>query len=182
MSDGNTIRVLDLRQHNGESDLHGNLRHVSLFSFEGRRTTNRVSAPLVDAKPPYYEALSYVWGEPNSSRSLHCATGKIALTSNLETALKALRHHDRKRAIWVNAICIDQKNVAERGHQVKLMGKIYANAERVLIWLGPDPQGIAQETFKAIRNPARRPVETKDTLEVERAIRQVTSSEWLYRL
>jgi hypothetical protein len=38
--------------------------------------------------------------------------------------------------LWADAICIDQTNLDERGEQVQIMGQIYAQAERVLIWLG----------------------------------------------
>lgn len=180
LDDKNTIRVLDLRQSRDYGSLHGELRNVRL-SPENALQPMDSDAPA-DNKPPRYEALSYVWGEPTFSRSLDCATGKISLTSNLETALTALSYHDRRRAIWVDAICIDQRNVAERGHQVKLMGQIFANAERVLIWLGPDPGGIARDTFKAIRSLARRPIRASDAQDLERVIREVTSLEWFYRL
>jgi hypothetical protein len=39
--------------------------------------------------------------------------------------------------IWVDAICIDQKNLAEISHQIVLMEEIYSWAETVFIWLGP---------------------------------------------
>ncbi|KAK5091835.1 hypothetical protein LTR70_006365 [Exophiala xenobiotica] len=39
---------------------------------------------------------------------------------------------------WVDAICIDQLNIAERNHQVRQMGSIYRQADRVLVWLGND--------------------------------------------
>jgi hypothetical protein len=42
------------------------------------------------------------------------------------------------------------------------MGQIYANANRVLVWLGPDPENIARQTFSAIRSLARRTVEASD--------------------
>jgi hypothetical protein len=38
--------------------------------------------------------------------------------------------------LWIDAICIDQNNLAERGHQVERMGRIYDCATEVLIWLG----------------------------------------------
>jgi hypothetical protein len=41
-----------------------------------------------------------------------------------------------RRTIWVDAICIDQSNPDERSQQVQLMGQIYRNAQRVLVWLG----------------------------------------------
>lgn len=37
--------------------------------------------------------------------------------------------------IWVDAICINQRNIEERNAQVKMMWKIYAAAEKVRAWL-----------------------------------------------
>jgi hypothetical protein len=38
--------------------------------------------------------------------------------------------------IWIDALCIDQQNVAERNHQVRFMGMIYKMAQEVFVWLG----------------------------------------------
>jgi hypothetical protein len=178
LNNENTIRVLDLRSGSDDGHLRGELRHVSLSFSKVHQTVDR----CLPAECPHYEALSYVWGEAAFSRSMYCTTGKIALTLNLEAALKAMRYHDRDRIIWVDAICIDQSNVSERGHQVRLMGQIYANADRVLVWLGPDPENIARQTFRAIRSLARRTIEASDAYELERVIRKVTSLEWFHRL
>lgn len=37
---------------------------------------------------------------------------------------------------WIDALCIDQHNTAERNHQVGLMGQIFSRAHHVQIWLG----------------------------------------------
>ena len=39
-------------------------------------------------------------------------------------------------AVWIDAICINQKDTSERAEQVKLMGSIYEGALTVKIWLG----------------------------------------------
>lgn len=39
---------------------------------------------------------------------------------------------------WIDAICIDQSNIAERNHQVSRMREIYSKASLVLVWLGLD--------------------------------------------
>ncbi len=38
--------------------------------------------------------------------------------------------------LWVDAICINQSDPDERGHQVRLMDRIYSEADCVSIWLG----------------------------------------------
>jgi hypothetical protein len=58
------------------------------------------------------------------------------VTSNLRAALLNLRKTDRPFTIWVDAVCIDQDNVSERNQQVSIMGDIYRNAARTLVWLG----------------------------------------------
>jgi len=54
---------------------------------------------------------------------------------NLWNALNCLRLK-AKKSLWVDALCINQKDVHERNHQVSFMGTIYENASVVLVWLG----------------------------------------------
>ena len=38
---------------------------------------------------------------------------------NLALALPYLRLKDKPRLLWIDAICVDQQNLKERGHQVE---------------------------------------------------------------
>uniref|UniRef100_A0A0D2Y3X0 Heterokaryon incompatibility domain-containing protein n=1 Tax=Fusarium oxysporum (strain Fo5176) TaxID=660025 RepID=A0A0D2Y3X0_FUSOF len=58
------------------------------------------------------------------------------LRESLYEALWHLRRPDEDRMLWVDALCIDQTNIKERGHQVNRMGEIYKKADRVIVWLG----------------------------------------------
>ena len=49
--------------------------------------------------------------------------------------------------IWIDAICINQQDLSERGVQVSIMGDIYRGAQNVLVWLGPHDQ----QTEEAVR-------------------------------
>ncbi|KAM0436147.1 hypothetical protein ACHAPT_003039 [Fusarium lateritium] len=40
--------------------------------------------------------------------------------------------------LWVDQVCIDQNNHAEKADQVLLMAEVYTKAEQVLVWLGPE--------------------------------------------
>jgi hypothetical protein len=42
----------------------------------------------------------------------------------------------RRRYLWIDSICIDQANSAEKGHQVSIMSQIYETAENVAVYLG----------------------------------------------
>lgn len=92
-------------------------------------------------QPPPYEALSYVWRTFYDDRDfvqiqLLDGPGRLAITWNLQAALQCLRDADTTRRVWADAICINQSNSVERKDQVQCMRKVYANASRVLAWLG----------------------------------------------
>ncbi|KAK5689147.1 hypothetical protein LTR17_026489 [Elasticomyces elasticus] len=93
---------------------------------------------------PAYEALSYTWGTSTDRRTLLVNNIELLITVNLEAAIRHIRHQQCKRLVWIDALCINQHDLAERSAQVQEMGNIYSFAERVLIWLGP-PQGDAND-------------------------------------
>lgn len=99
--------------------------------------------------PPYY-ALSYAWG-PEDSASILLNDQGLTVRKNLYNALLHLRrtgfyvpdtddsHFTSYRTtkwIWIDALCIDQKNIQERNQQVSFMGEIYEAAIEVFAWLG----------------------------------------------
>lgn len=90
-----------------------------------------------------YSALSYTWGEYGPKKAIIYVNGhEFHATENLYLALRRIRKADRSVYLWADAICIDQNNEEEKGHQVKQMGAIYAGAEEVLIWLGESDEDM----------------------------------------
>jgi heterokaryon incompatibility protein (HET) len=83
-----------------------------------------------------YEAISYVWGDETNPSSVSCEKSHISITRNLDAALRRFRRPTEERTLWVDSICINQKDVPERNSQVSIMGDVYFNAIEVLIWLG----------------------------------------------
>lgn len=84
-----------------------------------------------------YKALSYCWGDPNSTKLITINGSSISITTNLWNALSTLiQHHDITQPFWIDAICINQHDISERNHQVKRMWQIYSSAEHVYAWLG----------------------------------------------
>jgi hypothetical protein len=72
----------------------------------------------------------------DQENELPCYKQDLAVTTNLAAALRKLRHHIHYRTLWVDAICINQGDVAERVAQVAIMRLIYEQAKQTLIWLG----------------------------------------------
>ncbi|KAF4626721.1 hypothetical protein G7Y89_g11436 [Cudoniella acicularis] len=87
-----------------------------------------------------YSALSYTWGTPTKEKMIMVNGSTMQVTSNLFSALQHLRFGNEDRLLWIDAICIDQDNNQEKNHQVRYMGDIYREAERVVIWLGPSTE------------------------------------------
>ncbi|KAF2093234.1 hypothetical protein NA57DRAFT_81571 [Rhizodiscina lignyota] len=99
---------------------------------------------------PRYEAISYVWGDPNVCEKIHINGHPLQITKNLEWALRRVRDSSENKILWCDAIRIDQSNVKERGHQVANMGKIYKIAQRVLISFGDDSEDTVRGAAEAI--------------------------------
>ncbi|KAI0835879.1 heterokaryon incompatibility protein-domain-containing protein [Hypoxylon sp. FL0890] len=87
---------------------------------------------------PKYEALSYVWGDATITTPITLNSHPFHVTTNLEAALRVLRLKNKKRLIWVDAICINQTSIQERNQEVRRMRDIYSRAEHVIVWLGPE--------------------------------------------
>jgi hypothetical protein len=71
-----------------------------------------------DARPGFNRALAF------------------RVTKNLLCALRHLRTQDSIRVLWVDAICVNQSDLGERGEQVQRMAELYRRARRVIAFIG----------------------------------------------
>ncbi|PVH76472.1 heterokaryon incompatibility, partial [Cadophora sp. DSE1049] len=83
-----------------------------------------------------YESLSYCWGDGGVKVPISLDGLRFEVTTNLHAALQRLRMYARTRRIWIDAICVNQRNIDERNEQVRLMRQIYTNTSRCFVWLG----------------------------------------------
>jgi hypothetical protein len=90
---------------------------------------------------PEYEALSYTWGNTLLASTFPIVVDQMPFLvhENLFTALLELRRPTLARYLWIDAICINQDDIAERNQQVRIMPHIYSRAKSVLVWLGKFP-------------------------------------------
>jgi hypothetical protein len=95
------------------------------------------------AESPLYTALSYCWGkeqEPYEHKITFNGIASFRVTKNLFDALKHLRKEgeltDEPTTLWIDALCIYQKDNNKKNVQVKLIGNIYKTATETCIWLG----------------------------------------------
>ncbi|KAJ3520541.1 hypothetical protein NM208_g13666 [Fusarium decemcellulare] len=93
---------------------------------------------------PEYEAVSYTWGGENadSRRKYPVYFGAywdvLFHTKNCWDMLRFCIPARGIRLLWVDALCINQSSIQDRGIQVANMGRIYRGCQRVVIYLGPD--------------------------------------------
>jgi hypothetical protein len=132
LSEGERTRILILEPGEFDDDLEGHIKHVRSLQDHD------------------YEALSYVWGETPGTHLMSCLDMKIQITANLDAALRRLRYPDEPRLLWVDAISINQGDIIERNRQVRIMPEIYANANRVVVWLG-EAENKDALAFKSLR-------------------------------
>jgi hypothetical protein len=88
-----------------------------------------------ETDPAPYTALSYTWGPSSPSRQIEVDGMMVTVRQNLYDFLSTCRPVSYFH-FWIDQICIDQKSVNERNHQVTMMGEIYKKALEVRIWLG----------------------------------------------
>lgn len=140
--DCNEVRVLRLFGLGEDGLLHGELEVVSL---------------LADTRPNY-EAISYCWGEI-SGRG--CMLLNDIVFEAPASAIKVLKQFRPKefsrqepRILWIDAVCINQSDIEERGHQVGIMGQVFQSCQQALIWLG-DSDGDVPKAVWSIELASR---------------------------
>ena len=89
----------------------------------------------LDLLPSSYEAISYTGGTDNAQDSIIVNGSIVEVRQCLFQALSRFRQ-ESPRVLWVDALCISQTDVKEKGQQVQNMGKVFGRADKVLVWLG----------------------------------------------
>ncbi|KAG7288234.1 hypothetical protein NEMBOFW57_007764 [Staphylotrichum longicolle] len=118
---------------------------IRLLTLAADKSWNLHNTPLTTC--PKYKALSYHWGDAYDTLPILCNGVEIQVTRNLHTALDQLKSaFPYGVTIWIDAICINQRDKIEQARQVALMRHIYSRAQEVLIWLEPSllPRNIEQ--------------------------------------
>jgi Heterokaryon incompatibility protein (HET) len=132
-----------------------------------------------------YEALSYVWGPPETLRKVQLDGQPKEVTPNLFAAMRQLRHPRNERRLWVDALSVDQMNNEEKSLQIGLMGSIYSRSRSTIIWLGDEDEAAgskaAMEHLIMLCNVVQYNEKIPKTLEDEHARGWVALQRLLYR-
>ena len=126
------------------------IRILSGFSIVDDEVACKIFTVSLDDRP-FYNALSYVWGDPTQTAPLCVGDSVLQVTTNLSQALlNIIRIFGTELTLWVDALCINQSDSAEKSSQVGLMGEIYSRAKNVLAWLGTSADH-SDKAFQALK-------------------------------
>jgi hypothetical protein len=120
-------------------ELDAKTNQIRLLELLPDRWTEEIRCELRIAsldEAPVYEALSYVWGNPQDTVEIRVNGAPFKATRNLTAALRRLRSSRGSRTLWADAICINHRDLDERTKQVGIMDKVYKSASAVQIFLG----------------------------------------------
>ncbi|RFU27238.1 hypothetical protein B7463_g9111, partial [Scytalidium lignicola] len=113
---------------------------IRLINFvKNKKTPLEISLKIVSKdESPRYHCLSYVWGNPTPVWPIVVDGAQVLVTKNLGEALQQIESEQEVDSLWIDAICINQQDEAEKVYQVHMMNKIYGDAIAVFAWLGPE--------------------------------------------
>ncbi|OJD29679.1 ankyrin repeat and sam domain containing protein 6 [Diplodia corticola] len=107
---------------------------------------------LLDTPPPRYAAISYSWGSSKSVERILLDGRSIEISASAAGVLRfAFNAEDESMPVWVDAVCINQFDKEEVGHQVGMMRDVYTKADHVLVWLG-ESDGETEAALQSIND------------------------------
>lgn len=136
------------------------IRLLRVLPLEDRfksKTAHLLRCELIHATldtAPEYIAMSYVWGDLQNCQPVLVGEEEfVMITSSLQSAL-IYGTAGMPMYYWVDQICINQHDLVERNHQVRLMGDIFGEASVTMVWLGEEDE-TADAAFDMVERIAK---------------------------
>ncbi|KEF59073.1 uncharacterized protein A1O9_03916 [Exophiala aquamarina CBS 119918] len=137
---GGFMRLLQIQGNTGGGGGGGSgVGVVNISSISNNTPKDTISLRITQYaihRLPRYVAISYTWGSALMTRPIRVNGRPFYVRLNLWHLLWHLRQRGESRFLWIDALCIDQKNLEERNFHVQLMGNIYDKAVVAIVWLG----------------------------------------------
>jgi hypothetical protein len=115
--------------------------------------TGRLYSILLSKAPKFY-ALSYCWGKETHRGTIHITNAApprdiendntLEIPATLIPLLYQIRGWAwlKARTLWVDSVCLNQKDKIEKTAQVPKMRQVYMKAALTVSWLGPGDEGV----------------------------------------
>ncbi|KAK6442912.1 hypothetical protein LTR95_000790 [Oleoguttula sp. CCFEE 5521] len=107
------IRILRIAPGRGLEPVRCSVSHVSFY----------------DKECPQYEAISYAWDHEGITAGIFLDDQPFTIPASAEQALRRMRYADAVRTLWIDAVCINQADLVEKGEQVARMDEVYWKAD-----------------------------------------------------
>lgn len=140
------------------SDVFTTLRdstgQIRLLRLDVGSTENHITASLKRwdrSSLPEFNAVSYVCGEAFPQNAVYINGHEFYVGDNCFYALSRVCLHYPGSYVWIDAICINQQDLAEKSAQVSAMGRIYRSALRVLACIEPS-DAVSDEIVRATKD------------------------------
>ena len=128
-----------------ESTNHIRVVELLPSRFEDDKICCRMHGISLATSGNLYSAISYVWGDDTDKITVEVSCdGLLArISPNLHSILLRLRNSSTSKFLWADALCIAQtagpQGLSEKEQQVRMMDRIFSQAEQVIIDLGSAP-------------------------------------------
>ncbi|PPJ50387.1 hypothetical protein CBER1_06969 [Cercospora berteroae] len=112
---------------------------IRLLQIEPRRWLigGTIHASLLHVQPSptlEYDPVSYRWGDPALTEEILVDGRTMAVTKSALQVLLNCRTSWTRKTIWIDSICINQRDFDEKASQIRMMRDIYRNATRVVLY------------------------------------------------
>ena len=155
---------------------------IRLLYLLPRGASGQIRCSLIpfslDELPPY-EAMSYTWGKKDMVRDISIDGQTFFTTQNVFDLLSDRSPVIIPRLLWIDSICINQDDLDEKTHQVRLMKDIYRLATKVIIWLGHSPNAhLAKQLLSELNHSMKTYMPSEREL-YDKYIHEKRSPRWL---
>jgi hypothetical protein len=147
-----TIRLLSIHPGTFDSPLRGTITTTTLASHKhppydalSYTWSDNPFPPSTSPSPPpaplRTQPLLLCPTQPPTSthqqqQQQQCHWQTLPLTLTCAAAIKRLRHPTAPRTVWIDQVCINQADAAEKPRQVEVMDRIFGAARQVVVYTG----------------------------------------------
>ncbi|KAH7075939.1 heterokaryon incompatibility protein-domain-containing protein [Paraphoma chrysanthemicola] len=120
------------------------------FTKHGQLIGKMKTFSLETSTLPPFRTVSYTWNPISYPHRLLIDNQELPVLSSMYSYLHMILHgagDSDEIWYWIDSLCINQDNIAERNAQIKIMGQIYRRAAQCDVWLGEE----AEESWRAFR-------------------------------
>ncbi|KAH6675170.1 heterokaryon incompatibility protein-domain-containing protein [Halenospora varia] len=116
-------------------------QNIRLLGYPNTSDSNDITfhmdEKLLEDASGAFIAVSYYWGNEQPTEHLPLSPRLyLEVTRTVHSLLRHIAGVASGFPLWVDAICINQADLAEKSSQVGMMKDIYAAAKCVIVWLG----------------------------------------------